>query len=284
MPVIRWERWNVSRSDTYTIIPIGDVHLGHVACDERLLAATVKRIAEDPTCYWVGLGDYCEYVNRSDKRYDPEQCADWVRAEPRGRIAQVQTEHITQALKPIADRCLGLVEGNHERIVQQKYEWDPFYEIVKALKKEAGLGADQRLGLGFTGWLDLRYYQAPEPKRAGLRRVLINLHHGFVGGRLAGAKALNMQRRLWTTGCDLCLMGHSHNTDVFRQSVAELDRGGRKVYPVRKGAFCGTFLGAPVDTVPYYEEQGYFPTPVGTIEIELRPGAHCVMERVRITA
>ncbi len=284
MPVIRWERWNVSRSDTYTIIPVGDVHLGHVACDERLLAATVKRIAEDPTCYWIGMGDYCEYINRSDKRYDPAQCADWVRAEPRGRIAQVQTERITAALKPIAHKCLALLEGNHEAVIRNKYEWDPYYEIVQSLKREADLPADQRLGLGFTGWLDLRYYAVSEPRRAAGYRLLVNLHHGFVGGRLAGAKALNMQRRLWTTGCDLCLMGHSHNTDVFRQSVADLDRAGRKVYPVRKGAFCGTFLGAPVDTVPYYEEKGYFPTPVGTIEIQLRPGAEQQMDRVRITA
>ena len=45
MRVIRREFYNVSRSDIYHITPLGDVHLGSVACDEALLQATVDRIA-----------------------------------------------------------------------------------------------------------------------------------------------------------------------------------------------------------------------------------------------
>lgn len=281
---IRWEWWDYARPDWFTLVPIGDIHLGHVACDERLLAATIKRIADDPRCYWVGLGDYCEYINKADKRYDPEQVAPWVRSEPRGRMAQVQTERITELFKPIAHRCLGIVEGNHETAIRRKFEYDPYYEIVKAVHGAAQLPLDTRIGLGFEGWLELRWYRMPEPKRSATHRLRVYLHHGFVGGRLAGAKALNMQRVLWNHECDLCLMGHSHNTSSGREAREALDRSGRVVEHVGKGAFCGTFLGEPVSTEssPYYKEAGYFPTPRGTIEVELRPGAVEQMDRVRI--
>ena len=68
MRVIRREFYNVSRSDIYHITPLGDVHLGSVACDEALLQATVDRIASDPMGYWIGMGDACEFINVSDKR------------------------------------------------------------------------------------------------------------------------------------------------------------------------------------------------------------------------
>ena len=55
-----------SKLETFTVVPIGDIHLGNEACDEKRLKETVKRIQEDDHCYCVGLGDYCEWINRKD--------------------------------------------------------------------------------------------------------------------------------------------------------------------------------------------------------------------------
>ena len=75
MRVIRHEWFNVSRSDVFRLVPIGDVHLGAAACDESRLVEVVKGIAADDRAYWVGLGDYCEFINMQDRRFDARTLA-----------------------------------------------------------------------------------------------------------------------------------------------------------------------------------------------------------------
>ena len=65
----------MSRSDTFTLVPIGDVHIGNAACDEARLRRVVDRIAADEWSYWVGLGDYCDFINMQDKRFSPDSLA-----------------------------------------------------------------------------------------------------------------------------------------------------------------------------------------------------------------
>jgi len=69
MPALRREWSDVKRGDRFSIIPLADIHIGNAATDEKLLASTVQRIKDDDAAYWVGLGDYCEFINRSDKRF-----------------------------------------------------------------------------------------------------------------------------------------------------------------------------------------------------------------------
>jgi hypothetical protein len=98
-----------------------------------------------------------------------------------------------------------------------------------------------------------------------------------VGGKLAGAKALNMQRVLWTHDCHLAIMGHSHNTAAQVEAVNRV-RGSRVVQDIRQGCYGGTFMNG----ARYAEEKGYFPLPLTQPMIELRPGANLAQDRIRI--
>jgi hypothetical protein len=261
-----------------------DIHLGHRACDERLLKATIKEIDEAPHARWIGGGDYCEFINRTDRRYDEAMQADWLVGAR--DLAGRQREKLLELLKPIAPKCLGLLMGNHEETILRKYERDIYGDLVVNVKKWAGMEPAYRLGLGWYGWIVLKYYRAPAPSRARAATVKIVGHHGFSTGRLAGANALNLERWLWQHNCALGLMGHSHRRlpgDVDRKDVTTT---GKPVMLKGKGAFCGSFLGTYVDdeegAAPYYERAGYFGRAPGGVKVILRPGARHQDDRVRI--
>jgi predicted phosphodiesterase len=276
MRVLSREWFNVTRADTYRVIPLGDVHLGNAACDEGLFRSVVGRIAADDSCYWIGLGDYADFINVSDPRFDASELADWIKMADLGDLARAQRDRFLDIVRPIAPRCLALVEGNHEMAIAKHYERNIYSEIVTGVKEAGGFDADYQLGLGMYGWLLLHFYRSDRKVRGSLLKL--NLHHGFVGGKLAGAKALNMQRWLWTRECDLALFGHSHNTGAQVESIEYVTKTGKVRHRRAIGAYCGTFLNG----AKYAEVKGYFPAPVGHIEVLLKPGATDENDRVKV--
>ena len=277
MKIIRRHWHEVQRPDRWTLYPLGDVHLGNAACDEKLFRAAVKRIEADDRALWVGIGDYCDFINMSDPRFSSESLAPWVKMAHLGDLARAQSERFLDIVQPIAGKCLGLVEGNHERSIQKYYERSIYSEIVTGIKERGGFDADHQLAFGYSGWLMLHFYRSPRKAQGTLIKIF--LHHGFVGGRLAGAKALNMQRALWSTECDLMIWGHSHDTMARPEAVRKV-RGNREVQEIRKGCISGTFLGP----AGYAEVKGYFPVPLTQPYIILQPGAHEHKDRIRVVS
>lgn len=282
---LRREWYGVPRNAdmVYRIVPLGDIHIGSAACDEKLLRQVVARIEADPTCYWIGMGDYCEFINIHDKRFDSAVLADWVDVADLVDLAQAQRDRFLSIVKPIAGKCLGLVIGNHEGTIQRKFERDIYREIVVTLKGWGGFPNDHKLAFGVYGWLQLAFCWG-EDKRGGSVVITGNVHHGFTGGRLGGAKALNMERWLWTHNADFVLFGHSHNADVYRRAVEYVGRNGHIRQQVRLGGYSGTFMRTVNDGGPatYIERRGYLPQPIGGIEVELRPGMQKGQQMVKM--
>jgi len=270
--VLRRDWHNLTRADEFHLYPISDPHIGAAACDEDKLSALVSTIAADDRAYWLGGGDYCDFINRGDmKRFDPAALASWLTVADLADLARAERDHFLDITQPIAGKCLGLVEGNHERTILSHYERDVYSEIVTATKERGKFASDHQLAFGYSGYLDLNFYRS-DGKSAGTK-ILVSVHHGYVGGRLAGAKALNMQRWLWTHHCDLALFGHSHNTEIQIESVEFVDGKGNIRYQNRIGAFMGTFLRSGINDVDTYSSRaGYAPMPVSYLEITFRPG------------
>lgn len=275
MKIIRREWYNVTRSDEWRLYPLGDIHLGNRACDEKLLKSVISAIAEDDRALWIGLGDYCDFIQRSDPRFEVESLASWFKLADLADIARAQRERLLGYLAPIAPKCLGLIEGNHERAIHRWYERDIYAEIVTGIKDAGGFAPDHDLAFGYSGWLLLHFYRSAEKRRGTLLRFY--LHHGFVGGKLAGAKALNMQRVLWTHDCDLAIMGHSHNSGAQVEAVERV-RGTRVVHDHRIGCYSGTFMNG----ARYSEVKGYFPMPLTQTRAILQPGAEMHRDRIRV--
>ena len=274
MKIIRRKWRGISRGDEFRLYPLGDSHIGNKAADEKALKAYVQTIADDPNGYWVGMGDYCDCITRHDRRFSVESLPPWLHGQ--GDLNRVQRDRFLGIVEPIAPKCLGLIEGNHERTVKDRWERDIYLEIVNGVKQAAGWSEEYELAFGISGWLMLHFYRHPTKDAQGCM-IRVSLHHGFVGGKLSGAKALNMQRWLWNHDCDLAIFNHSHN--VMAQVEANEKVRGNRVYTEHKrGFYGGSFLGG----ARYAEAKGYFPIPVFQPHAILRPGAERHQDRFRV--
>ena len=198
MKVLRADFNTESRKDTITIVPIGDVHIGAAACDEKRLQNVIDRVKNDDSCYWVGMGDYCDFINRSDPRFSVMSLAPWIKMKELSDLAGAQRNYFLDMIKPIASKCIGLIQGNHETSIHRFYERDIYGEIVTEIKKLGNMPADKQLALEYYGWILLHFETSCDNGKTGRRSIIkTNWHHGYVGGKLAGAKALEMQRWLW---------------------------------------------------------------------------------------
>jgi len=232
----------------------------------------------------VVLGN-CDWINTSDPRYNVSTLADWlVTKRALADLAKAQRDRFLEYVEPIAHKCIGLLAGNHETAIQRHYERGIYNEIVSGVKALGGFAADRPLTLGYHGWLQLAFYHATD-RKGGSHVLNVNLHHGFVGGRLGGAKTLNMQRWLWTHPmADLVLMGHSHNIDVNVAATYGIDRYGHHTEHVAKVAYTGAYLRSVNDQGPdtYAEVAGYLPAAVGGIQVLLHPMAMYQPQRVQV--
>ena len=210
--------------------------------------------------------------------------AGWIGRAELCDLAAAQIDRVVSILSPIASKCLGLAKGNHEDSIHRHTERDVYSELVVRLKDAGGFASDHNLALGYYGWLSLVFYRDGE-RNARATTIRVNVHHGFSNGKLAGGKALNMQRWLWTHDADLVIFGHSHNTAAQAETVEALDKGDNIVDVVRRGCYAGTFLNTVNQRGPstYSERKGYFPLPIGGCEVALRPGAMDQRDRVHIT-
>jgi hypothetical protein len=275
---------DVSRSDMFRLVPLGDIHIGAAACDEDLLAQVVKGIADDDNAYWVGLGDYCEFINMRDWRFNVDELADWIKREDLTDLAQVQRDRFLMHIEPIAHKCWGLASGNHEHEIHRHTERAIYDEIVAKVKKMGGMPESHKLGIGIYGWLRANFLRSKEDEDKHIRTALVvNIHHGFTGGRLKGAKALNMEKWLWNHECDVAIFGHSHNTDVLTVAVERINKAGQIESITRKGVYAGSFRRTVVEGhTTYSERMGFFPLPILGCELHLRPGAERRQDRVKV--
>ena len=191
-----------------------------------------------------------------------------------GFLDSVRLSLIVASIVVIIDLLLGvpasiaLVRGNHEDTIARKTERAVFSEIVAGVKQRAG--HDRRLSLGYCGYIRLRLL------RGGVQSWALDLfcHHGWGGGRLAGAKALKLERAIQRFAADLVMVGHWHTRQTVPGSVIALNRRGTRVQQAqRRGIVTGHWLrGYTQDTETYVERAGYPPSPVGCPVVELRPG------------
>ena len=133
------------KRDKVAIIPTGDWHIGSIASSIDKLRDLIKWIKKTPHVYILGMGDYVDAINLSDKRFDPDSLTIEYRNKM-GRLVQEQTDEAIDILKPVRDRIIGLGIGNHESYVGRHYHFDIMYRLCGVLNvKYLGWSAITRL-------------------------------------------------------------------------------------------------------------------------------------------
>lgn len=264
-----------SRSDTFTLYYLTDLHVGAINCEERLLKRDIEAIAADPNARWIGGGDYIDAIcHLGDKRYKPSHIAPWLRGED--DLMDAQVDYVVKMLTPIAAQCVELVLGNHEEAALKFYGNNVYWSIVKGISQAAGC-APTDLALGVQGFVNLVFRRSLESAHPSAMRYSIYCHHGYGGGRLAGGHALTLERVLSDFECDIALLGHRHTRVTVDKVVVRSTR--RKVEQhLRMAAFVPSYLNAyidpsssqkPLDT--YAEHKGLPPKHLGTFPIHIKP-------------
>jgi hypothetical protein len=250
------------------LYPLGDIHLGAAACDIEDFRRTVSRIKSDPHALWLGMGDYGDLIMPSDPRWAMNS-HDWKHLgfhNGRPTVSNLGIEHrdlITRELDPIADKCIGLLYGNHEHAFSRYY----FIDIARFLADRFKVPM-----LGYTALVRLEI----EIKRGAKAHhetwpVTVFAEHGATGGGTDGNAINTLQKRGLEFGADVYLKGHVHKLGITQRT--ELGWGPKEL-ATRDRIFMltGSYLkGYSEFEVTYGERKGYPPSELGGGVVILDP-------------
>lgn len=193
-----------SRADTFRLYVLGDLHVGARNCAESYIKHLIDRIKEDPHALWIGGGDYINAVKIQDaKRFNPSEISDWMLEGDADTTRNRLRDMVDQEAKrfigltgPIHDKCMGLIEGNHEFSIGKYYNDN----LQERLCREVGT----------TDLTDAAFLRLQFKRGACTRTVVVFVCHGFGSGRTPGSEPNRLYRLAADKDADIVLTGHSH--------------------------------------------------------------------------
>ncbi len=264
-----------SRTDTIRLWHIADCHVLNKASALKQLKKDVAEIAEDPCSFWTGGGDYCDFIGYRDNRFDPDCVADWVRIKDLGRLGEVGFKYIHKLFLPIAHKCLGLLEGNHERSYQLHMEQQ---DRMGWLCSELGVQNLHYCALVDIVFVRDSHIRKPKlsdkpPKKGDCWAQRLFLHHGAGYAQTPGGKLNKLIQFMQSFEADVYLIGHVHDQMGRRQpTLGANDPCTDIVQHERLGVISGSYLKTYSKGVTTYGEQrGYRPTNLGSAIVTFIP-------------
>ena len=260
MKVIEFKTKIKSRSDHIKLIPLGDIHLGAKGCEETILQETIDYIKNTPNTYWLGMGDYCDYINISDKRWG-DNVADWITVADLSNLAKVQADKFLEYVYPIRYKCIGLLEGNHEETIRRRYQ----HSIADYIATEMNVA-----NLSYTTHIRWNII-----RKQSHRNIYIYASHGAGGGRYLGAKINRLTGTCIGFEADIYLMGHVHEKLVHTIPSLRIYGHGDNMRHIDNNKYfilTGTFLKTYENNARSYGEKTmYNPTALGVMTIDIKP-------------
>ena len=249
----------------FTLIPLGDIHLGSDNCDKRAMVRVVDEIRRNPDARWIGIGDYVEWITPKDKRWHAggidEQIINLANLD---RIGDAYVDAVSTILHPIMDKCWGMGKGNHEGTFEREHHTN----LTQRILQQAGASGDL-----YTGWACITRV-CFEDDNAHRSSVRVFHSHGWQAGRMAGAKVNQLDHLMgWIDGCRIYLQGHSHDRVVKTKTMLSTNPSFTKLTATDcYGAHCGSYLRTyQQNATGYGEEKGYPPVPIGPVRFYITP-------------
>lgn len=267
-----------SRSDKFRIWNLADIHWLNRACAEGEIRRDIKEIEKDPFSFWIGGGDYCDFIGYRDKRFDPDSVPEWVPVKELGRLGKFGMEQIADLCRPIKDKCLGLVLGNHEK----KYELATEQESLHGwLCTELGVKSLEYSALFDvvfcrTMTAEMPCLQSTPPENPNGRNACafrVFVHHGAGYAQTPGGKLNRLVQFMQSFDADLYFCGHVHD-QVARQepAIGANATCTKLVQRKRLGLVSGSYLKTYAQgACSYGEQRGYRPTNLGAAIAEVCP-------------
>jgi len=182
-----------------TIEIFSDLHIGSPKSDIELINKRIERVKNNRDTYCILLGDL---INNTTKASVGD-----IYDEPISPMTQITTA--IEMFRPIKDKIIGCVSGNHER---RSYKQDGI-DLVYFLCSELGL--TERYAYG-AELLFIRFGYDNRHKNRKMCYSLYMTHGDGQGGRTIGSKANGLQRRGQIVDADIVVTGHTHTPFTFR--------------------------------------------------------------------
>lgn len=262
------------RAQEWQLYLTGDWHLGTVHADRKALRETVREIERNPNARWVGMGDYADLVTFRDKRFDARVLDSDIWQKCGQNIAAYQDyvkADVWGFMAPIADKCLGLLEGNHETLAANRYHLELMTWLT--VKASAEKPMPDFAALGSSACIRLKFCR-------GHHRLVIPLFvsHGSGGAVTVGGKLNKLQSVMaWFPDAMIYACGHFHDelvrsVPVFR--VVESSRDPRIIACNKWVALVPSFMRTYHPEVSGYgEARLYPPSKIGALRFDIRPYA-----------
>lgn len=194
----------VRSNSTFYLYCLGDIHAGTIHCTENDVRRKVQEIKAKKNAYWVGMGDYAEFITPSDPRWDSGGIAEWVDKED---IGYSQEQFVINLLKPIKDKCIGMIYGNHENSIFKHSHQNVHKHITDALGVP---------NLGYSAFVILRFLRGDK----GSNFIRCAFTHGAGAAVTEGAKMNNLMRFMRSFDADI--YGYAHIHDYIPKSYTRL--------------------------------------------------------------
>lgn len=232
---------DIKPNEPVILVPISDVHVGHVDHNKKLFQDTINWI-KDNNAYTILLGDLIDGISQKDRRYENDSIANEFK-DYLDNLHYKQTEVFLKGVKPIRDNVIAVMGGNHEQKVKTGFSFDSTSVVAQQLKKPI---------LTDPGYVIIRFHDG---KATRLYNIFCS-HGNWMGGRKRGSKINAMEDKMADFEFDMILAGHTHDKWVStrkkivpilgRKNKVSLDEQ-RKIF-INTGSFMSTYTDSNYDT------------------------------------
>ena len=231
------------------LVCISDSHIGDPYANEQELMKQIRYVEETPNCYCIINGDIMNNGIKSGKSD--------TYTEVMSPMEQLVKAVLT--LKPIANKCFAITQGNHERRTAKESGVD----LMRIIARELHLEDKYSEGMAYI-FLHFGEQSSHLSRRKVPYTILVT--HGSGGGRTVGSKANRLADLVSIADADIYLYGHTHQPMVFKEGFMRVDWRNHKLLNVdRLFVNSGAFL----DWGGYAEQGQYRPSVISTPHIYL---------------
>ena len=233
------------------------------------------------------MGDYGDCITPSDlKRWDSRILAPWLLNDMdtslplwmRGNLDNIGpaiVEKVDEILSPIWDKCLGLIEGNHDDSIRKYHHYNFMKELLKKANKKHTV---PYAGVQCVIVLKMSRGTAKQEYK-------IHARHGEGSARTSGARALAVLRMAGSmVDAHITFMGHLHgqeSPDIPQRMVVKAGKlKSFETIATMTGAWLLAYKqGAPPS---YLERMGAPPSTLGCPRVVLDPDKNLMtLEKTR---
>ena len=221
---------DLTQHDSVEIVSMGDLHTTSPHVDLDMIRSVIAWLGESDNRYAVIPGDVFDTAIKGSVSLDLSEC---------GMSTRDGRHLLMTLLRPVADRILAAIAGNHD----DRSSRDTGEDSVDALM--CGLGIGDRYFPEGEAFLQLRVGNESHRAKNDPTPVVYHVYmtHGNAGGRLPGGKANSLLAlRNIVHNADVLLNGHGHTPMVLPDVAWEFTKNGNIVERKQLFVSCGSSL------------------------------------------